>query len=509
MSNEPLIPLRSYQKPVFWRDDLRIQAWLWGRQEGKSTTMAAKQLRRMMNIRGLLGVYASASLNLGREIIEKNASVYFGAMTKYKDALKNRLRFTADEGTYDDYLEAFEKQSLEVKIWHDDTTCSRTKVIAPNPATARGWSGDVYIDEFGWIEDMRGVWDAMEPIMSSNPSFRCVMATTPPMDDAHYSFELLAPPQDSFPVNPEGNWYKSKAGIWTHRVDAWDADAAGKKLYDMESGLPLTPEQHLAQAIDKDSWWRNYGLKFIAGGTSAISLLALTTAQAKGVGKCVAAMDDLPPDWWLNLGNGVIGLGYDVATTEKGKSNPSALVVTEKVGRENFARLIFRWKTANPAVSRHHIKQVLWGIRQAGKRARRMAIDATNERYFSKDLQRDLRAEIPVELVIGSEGITHQGMDYIMKDYLGALAAKSIEDADAVLPGDKWVEKDFRLVKKRKGHFDNDLDESGNHADTFDAYKLSLHAISSGSSGPAVASAIGPGGKATFNRPGKNTTCYA
>ncbi len=510
----PLVNLRPYQLPVFWRDDLRLMALCWSRQKGKSHTLASKQLRRMMENPGLLCVYASASLNMGREIVEKNAQVFFGALNKFRAACQanaQQLTFTADAGTYDDFVDVFEKQALEVKIWHDKTTFSRTKVIAPNPATARGWSGDVYIDEFGWIADLRGVWDAMEPIMSSDPSFRCVMATTPPEDDAHFSYELLIPGQESFPVHPQGNWYKSKAGIWTHRVDAWDAHAAGVSLYDMETGLPLTPEQHRAQSLDKDSWDRNYALKFLAGGTSAISLLALATAQAKGPGKAVAAQDDLPAGWAAALGTGTIGIGYDVATTEKNKSNPSALVVTERLGNEHIARLVFRWKTANPATSRRLVREVIWAIHAAGKRPRRLAIDGTNERYYATDLQRELRGILPVEVVIGSETVEHRGETFTKKDYLGNLAANSIEDANSVLPPDKWVENDFRLVKKRKGHFDNDLDSSGNHADTFDAYKLSLHAIASGTTGPASATPCGPGGKIQMDRRGpiKTQTCYA
>ena len=112
------------------------------------------------------------------------------------------------------------------------------------------------------------------------------MATTPPPDDSHYSYELLAPPPElegTFPVNPRGNWYKSRAGILVHRVDAWDGAAAGVKLFDLQTREALTPEEHRARAVDKQAWDRNYGCQFIKGGTAAVSIAALYHAQAAGM----------------------------------------------------------------------------------------------------------------------------------------------------------------------------------------------------------------------------------
>ena len=67
-----------------------------------------------------------------------------------------------------------------------------------------------------------------------------------------------------------------------HRVDAWDCHAAGIPLYDLKTREELTPEEHRARAVDKTAWDRNYGCRFIKGGTSAISIAALMHAQAAG-----------------------------------------------------------------------------------------------------------------------------------------------------------------------------------------------------------------------------------
>ena len=157
-------------------------------------------------------------------------------------------------------------------------------MVAPNPDTAVGWTGHIILDEVGRIPDFQDVFEAMEPIVSSNPDFKVLLATTPPPDDSHYSYELLAPdPEEEFEINPKGNFYTSQAGLLVHRVDAWDGCAAGVPLFDTKTREELTPEEHRAVAIDKTAWDRNYGLKFIRGGTSALSLTALNYAQAAGL----------------------------------------------------------------------------------------------------------------------------------------------------------------------------------------------------------------------------------
>ena len=156
-------------------------------------------------------------------------------------------------------------------------------VVAPNPDTAVGWTGHVIMDEVGRMPEFRDVWEAMEPIVSSNAGFRILMATTPPPDDSHYSYEMLAPESgEEFEIQPGGNFYTSVSGIPVHRVDAWDGYEAGVPLYDLNTRAPMTPEAHRDVALDKTAWDRNYGCRFIRGGSAALSLLAIQNAQTIG-----------------------------------------------------------------------------------------------------------------------------------------------------------------------------------------------------------------------------------
>jgi hypothetical protein len=47
----------------------------------------------------------------------------------------------------------------------------------------------------------------------------------------------------------------------------------------------------------------------------------------------------------------------------------------------------------------------------------------------------------------------------------------------------------MRLVKRVRGGFNNDVDSAGNHGDTFDAFKLSMHALHC-DAGPVEATAV-------------------
>lgn len=290
----PLIQLREYAKEPFWNDAYGIMFWVWRRQAGKSFTAAAKALRRMMEIRGLLSVFCSASVNLGVEFVRKEATIWALMLDQYRRACADgglRLTSSADNDRgelldLDAIADLFEHQKLETKIWHDRTTYSRSIVVAPNPDTAVGWTGDIWLDEFGRMPEFKEVLEAVLPFMSSNPQFRLLGITTPPPDDAHYSWELVLPPDQDFATNPRGNWYRSQAGYMVHRVDAWDAHAASVPMFDDQTREAISPEQHRERAFDKTAWDRNFALRFITGGQAAVSLSALQCAMEAG-GQCI------------------------------------------------------------------------------------------------------------------------------------------------------------------------------------------------------------------------------
>jgi hypothetical protein len=492
------------------RQDEAGRMWLeWRRQGHKTTTLAKKALKHMMKHRGSLVTFASASLVVGSEMIVREGQVVesareqvvrdaqawqatFADMQEQATKAKLKLESNGDGLKPEDFAEIFESQKLEARIWHSRTVFSRTRIIAPNPATARGWSGCVFIDEAGHIVFLADLLEAMEPIMSADPSYRLICAGTPPKDDAHISFELTLPPEGTtFTPDPKGHWYKSQAGFLVHHVDTYDAAAAGLKTYDLDTREEVTPAEHRAKAIDRDAWDRNYALIRKRGGIAAVPLNILTHAMEAGRNQCLFAEDDLPQDWRRFLTKGKFAFGLDLGTTEKQTSNPTSLTISEQLGMMFYARLILVWKTADPEFTRAILREVL--DLGGDRKPRRLCIDATNERFFATSLKREFAGRVMTQLVISSENIQYGGQTLNYKSYLGNLIVNHLEDAQLALPESRYVKEDFRLVMKDRGSFVASLGTQGQHGDTFDSTKLSLHGLVA-KGGPAKAEAMSVGG---------------
>ena len=286
--SQPLIVFLPPQEEIFW-SNFRILFMLWRRQFGKSFTIGGKAMSRMMTRRNHSVFVVSASILMGQENIRKEVEIWNILLDAYRKICEeNGLKLTSntDGLAIDDVAELFEASKLETRIWHSNSNYSRTRVVAPNPQTARGFSGDVFGDEIGFWPDFEGVFDAVEPIISRNPEWLMWMATTPPKDDTHPVYDLLDPGEIKFPVNARGNWFETEAGYPVHRLDAYDGEAAGLPLFHPRSGAPVTIEEARSLALNKINFDRNYLLKFTASGSSAIPRHLITAAQAKGSGGC-------------------------------------------------------------------------------------------------------------------------------------------------------------------------------------------------------------------------------
>lgn len=482
------------------------------RQYGKTSIAALICLFKMMKLRGHTVVFGSVKLDLGREIVRKESEALMRVIRTLIESYRNQDRLIgvvdsnkgdrASVGSNaipfgaDDWADLYEAQRLELRLYHDRTTYSRTKVVALT-ASAVGETGDLVLDEVGRVRDFRGVWEAVKPIIASQPHFRCIVTTTPPPDDAHYSFELLAPPVGHpFPIKPEGNWYRSAEGVWVLRVTADDAYADGVALYDDDTGQPISPDESRAKDSDKDAWDRNYRCLFKFGGTAAVGFLVLDAAQARGArpeNPCrhVHLDDDSDFDGaltWLRQHideRAPVGIGVDVATTTEGTSNPTAVSIVERHGAEFVVRLVLTWKTTDPQVAHERLARIVQAVaaRRGGVRnpARRLNIDGTNERYFARDVQRKLRGEVPVRIIVASESVERPGLEEPMnhKQWLGSLLVGEMDDNHVTLPPERYIREDFRLVRKERGVFTCTPDVAGRHGDTFDSTKLGFDAATS------------------------------
>jgi hypothetical protein len=462
-----------------------------------------------------------------------------------------------------DFTSLFRQQRLEFRVYHSPTCYSRTKVIAPNIATARSWSGTVLLDEVAFIRNLRELMNALLPVITADKSFKLILSTTPPeFDDTHYSFELLAPAAGlEFKPDAAGNWYTSESGIRVHRADAFDTALAGKKIFDLKSGNEITPTEAFQRAPNKDGHRIAHWLKWMLGGSAACDLLRLRTAQERGINQCqnfqINSDADMTPalNWlYQNLGGAhapsravsgaspetscppppppvrdatpyemyqwnrpgarplatsfselyaesarrreeaaarsgsslatghsklCVGLGFDVATSTKGKANPSVVSLLEEHGPEWIVRCRFIWKTKDPEIANQRILSILGVLERRGIRPRALAQDATNERYYAEQNRKYFRAKVPVVLVVASEAVDKLSLDKPTnwKEYLGNQLIAKLDDNNLTLPSDEYTRTDYRLVMKDRGRIVCEPNDQGMHGDCFDADKLAGHAL--------------------------------
>lgn len=497
----------------------------WARQCRKSTTLGDIAFDEMSAQSGRNVIGASASLLTGSELISKalttaeqaalvtrEAAAVLETMNASAASSKLKLVYAnSDTGKIykgisgADFTDLYRSSRLEMRLYHDRTAYSRLLIIAPNPATARGWTGTVVRDEAGFTSANmeRDLRIAVKPIMDTDPSFKMIYASNLCSDDSHPFFEMTMPePGVEFPPNANGHFYRGQNGVLIHRVALADAYAAGHVLYDTREGRPMTYEQFCADPANRLGLNQSYRLIHEFGGTAAIDLLAMITSQRRGPGQCIfvwiendAALDQALQTVLRIVKNGPLGIGFDVATTTGDTSNPSSITITEEYAGMFWQRAVFLWKERDPKVARERLRKIVIALRyrECGRPAKRMCIDATNEQYFARETAQELGALIPIELVDARNKVEPVPPGYqrdpIYKTWLGDLYSAAVNGNRYVMPTDEYLKTDHRLVMKRAGVFECEPQPDGRHGDTFDSGKLAQHALLS--TGGAIESVAG------------------
>lgn len=499
----------------------RVLGLFWARQCRKSTTLGDIAFDEMSRTPGRRVIAASASLLLGTELVSKavtaaeqaiiigrEAAALQAALVNSAAESPQKLNLIAADSqtgktlasvTEEQFAELYQTGRLEMRLYHDRSTYSRLQVIAPNPATARGWSGTVLRDEVGYVKHEAELQEATKPITDTDRSFKMIYASNLPFDDRHPWFAMTLPgdPTLQFPPSESGHLYRGSTGMRIHRVSIADAYAAGHVLYD-DDGEAMSLDRAFSAAVDKGAWRRSYALIHEYGGAAAINLLSLSTSQQRGVGQCAFVMVDYDTDFEhaltflrTHLTDHPVGIGFDVATTTNQTSNPSSVTVTESAGIDRYQRLVVAWKERDPKIARDRVRRIIETVRDRpkGGPARRLCIDASSELYFARETSDAFRGLIPVELVRNGASVHPPGYkdptNY--KTWLGDLYTAEINDNRYALPPELYFKDDHRLVTKERGVYQCEVQANGAHGDTFDSGKLAQHALSSG--GPAEASA--------------------
>jgi hypothetical protein len=491
----------------------------WTRRGRKSTTLGSICFDEMSRESGRMCIAASASLLTGKELVSVTLNSVEQAMTVLNEAASVRavfdhgaqeksLKFSVADSAKDkvldgltpeDFADLYKSSNMELRLYFDRTSYSRLQIIAPNPATARGWRALVVRDECGFTEPNfeQAMRIATDAIVRDTPDLKIIYASNLCGNDKHPWFTTTLPREltgsnesEQFPPNPAGHFYIGQDGILIHRVALQDAYEAGHRLFD-DAGKEMTLAECRKHPQIKPGLDESYELNHKSGGAAAIDLFALLTSQNRGARSCTCMFIENEAEFRQALqimrgilGSGAVAIGYDPATTTNALSNPSSITVTEAPGVTRAQRMVFLWKERKEIVVKNRLREICTTIasRPQGGPARRFVILGTNERYFADGVSDLLRPLVPVEIVVESASIQPAGYDKPInfKTYLGDIYSAAVNDNRYDLPPGDYFKKDQRATTKNAGRYECSVDTDGGHGDTFSSGSAAEYGLTSG-----------------------------
>lgn len=205
-------------------NESRFKVGMFARQTGK-TFGTTFELARDCQLADLEGkrerwVILSRGERQAKEAMEEGVKRHFQAMGAV---------ITASEGEWQG--EASYK-ALEVVLPNG----SRVTALPANPDTARGFSANVFLDEFAFHADSRKIWTALFPVISAGWKLRVVST---PNGKGNKFYELM--------TGDDPVWYRQTTDIYEAVAD----------------GLPRNIEELRRALDDEDAWSQEYELKWL------------------------------------------------------------------------------------------------------------------------------------------------------------------------------------------------------------------------------------------------------
>jgi phage FluMu gp28-like protein len=243
----PAIPLYPYQRRWI-ADHSRFKLGMFARQTGKTFTTTLEIVddcvAKMLGQGRGRWVILSRGERQAAEAIEEGVKRHASA---YGVALK--------EVATDLDLGEHRSKALEVLF----PGGGRVTALPANPDTARGFSADLFLDEFAFHAKSRAIWSACFPIASSGGKRIRITSTGNGKGNVFYGLAT------------------GKDGAWSrHFVDIYQAVADG-----LPRDIPA-----LREALnDEDAWAQEFELKWLDEASAWISYELIDGAEAEGAGQ--------------------------------------------------------------------------------------------------------------------------------------------------------------------------------------------------------------------------------
>jgi phage FluMu gp28-like protein len=220
-------------------DDARFKVGMFARQTGKtfSSTLEIAEDILDHDVRGKRSrwVILSRGERQAKEAMNEGLKLHLRAMgTAFE-------HFEEDSGYR--YEDGSSIKALEVVLKNG----SRVTALPANPDTARGFSANVFLDEFAFHADSRKIWSALFPVISK-PGLKLRVVSTP-NGKGNKFYELMT---------------DAKLGkAWSrHHVDIYKA---------VDLGLERDIEELCAGVGDVDTWSQEYELKWLDEASAWLS----------------------------------------------------------------------------------------------------------------------------------------------------------------------------------------------------------------------------------------------
>lgn len=220
----PAVPLFGYQRRWFM-DRSRFKLGMFARQTGKTFTTTLEIVddcfAAAISGRRERWVILSRGERQAKEAMDEGIKRHAQAYSLAFQA--EEFDWKGDTGSY---------RALEVTLPNG----SRITGLPANPDTARGFSSNVFLDEFAFHKDSGAIWKALFPVISAGWKLR---VTSTGNGKGNKFYELATGKDDA--------WSR-------HIVDIYQAVA---------DGLPRDIEELRAGIADADAWAQEYELQWL------------------------------------------------------------------------------------------------------------------------------------------------------------------------------------------------------------------------------------------------------
>lgn len=415
-----VVQLLPYQ--VRWvEDDSPLKIVVKARQTGYSFSSTLRAVMRCLN-RRTTWVFLSKGERQSRMLMEKVQEHVqsCGIVSQVSDS---------------QFFEGTLSRQLEVRFANGSVIYG----LPANPDTARGYTGNVTLDEFAFHGDAEKIYTALYPITTRG-----------------YGLELI-----STPNGQQGKYFEvaKAAGLVDGQRAAGNEWSAHKtSIYEaIEQGLKVDLDR-LKSGVDDETWRQEFCCEFVTAASEWISGELLESCTSP----------DASSDFWgyvaqpgrqlaaLAREGGNLFAGWDIARNR----DLSVIWISEMLGDVTWTRGIIEMRNMPTP---DQVKQA----RALMPYLRRISIDQSG---MGLAIVEELEREYPGKV----EGVQ---FTQSTKETLAVRARRRMEEAKVRIPSDPGIGASFRSVKRMLNalgqiRFDTEHDAAWGHADHWWAFAM-------------------------------------